>query len=99
AGMHAALASRPDAPGFPSRVARADELEAWAASAQRQLAAALAVVDDPAKARLTALEPRIRAGLGAIGETKAARVSRIHGDYHLGQLLRTDGGFMVIDFE
>ena len=29
-----------------------------------------------------------------------ARVSRIHGDYHLGQLLaRPDGGFSVIDFE
>jgi maltokinase len=29
-----------------------------------------------------------------------AQVSRIHGDYHLGQLLaRGDGGYSVIDFE
>ena len=30
---------------------------------------------------------------------RALRVSRIHGDYHLGQLLVTDDGFAVIDFE
>lgn len=99
ATMHAALASRPDAPGFPSRLANREELVAWAASAERQLNAALAVVDDASKTRLTALQPRIRAGLGAIGEATAVRVSRIHGDYHLGQLLRTDRGFTVIDFE
>ena len=99
AAMHAALASRPDAPGFPSRLATTDELVAWAASAERQLAAVLAVVDDAAKARLAEVEPRIRAGLGAIREAPGARVSRIHGDYHLGQLLRTDDGFTVIDFE
>ncbi len=99
AGMHAALASRPEASGFPSRLASEEELRAWAASAERQLSATLAVVDGASKPRLTALEPRIRAGLGAIGEARAARVSRIHGDYHLGQLLRTDAGFTVIDFE
>ena len=99
AGMHAALASRPESPGFPSRLASGDELVAWAASAERQLSAALAVVDDATKRRLAALEPRIRAGLGATAEAGAVRVSRIHGDYHLGQLLRTQGGFTVIDFE
>ena len=72
---------------------------AWAASAQRQLSAALAVVKDAAKPRLAALEPRIRAGLGAVGEATTVGVSRIHGDYHLGQLLRSESGFTVIDFE
>jgi len=99
AGMHAALASRPDSSGFPSRIATREELLAWAASAERQLSAALAVVEGAAKPRLTALEPRIKAGLAAIGEAGAVRVSRIHGDYHLGQLLRTDDGFTVTDFE
>ena len=52
--------------------------------------------------RLVRLAPRITARFAdtfgsAVGE---AAVSRIHGDYHLGQLLaRPDGGFSVIDFE
>jgi trehalose synthase-fused probable maltokinase len=99
AGMHAALASRPDMPGFPSRLAGTDELVSWAVSAERQLGAALAVVDGDSKTRLKGLEPRIRAELGAIAKAGAVGVSRIHGDYHLGQLLRTDDGFTVIDFE
>jgi maltokinase len=97
--MHAALISRPEAPGFPSRAATGDELTAWAASARRQLDAALGVLDGERRARLATTAPRIAAGLTAIDDGRAARVSRIHGDYHLGQLLRTANGFTVIDFE
>jgi maltokinase len=97
--MHAALASHPAAPGFPSRLATRDELSAWGSAADLQLDAALNVLDVANRPRLAALAPRTRAGFAAIKEARAARVSRIHGDYHLGQLLRTQGGFTVIDFE
>lgn len=99
AGMHAALASHPGAPGFPSRIATRDELSAWSRAAEVQLGAALNVLDAANRPRLAGLAPRIKAGLAAIEESRAARVSRIHGDYHLGQLLRTQGGYTVIDFE
>lgn len=99
AGMHAALASRPAAPGFPSRPATHDELSAWRTAADYQLGSALNVLDAAVRPRLAGLAPRIKAGLAAIEEARAARVSRIHSDYHLGQLLRTPGGFTVIDFE
>jgi predicted trehalose synthase len=51
---------------------------------------------------MLAMAPTIAArfadAFGSAGD--AARVTRIHGDYHLGQLLaRDDGGFSVIDFE
>lgn len=102
AALHRALASRPDAPAFPTRAASIAETAAWRASAERQLAQAVAAVRGEAHDRLAELAPRVSARFAetfgaANGE---ARVSRIHGDYHLGQLLaRTDGGFSVIDFE
>jgi trehalose synthase-fused probable maltokinase len=102
AAMHAALASRPEDPAFPARAATVAETAAWRASAENQLAQAVTAVSGEAHERLVALAPLLRARFAdtfgaASGE---ARLSRVHGDYHLGQLLaRPDGGFSVIDFE
>ena len=102
AAMHAALASRPDHQSFPARPATVAEAAAWRASAERQLAQAVTAVGGNAHERLVELAPQVRARFADTfgSATGEARVSRIHGDYHLGQLLaRTDGGFSVIDFE
>jgi trehalose synthase-fused probable maltokinase len=99
ARMHAALASRPETPGFPSREATPDELGAWHAGALRRLDTALGVLDETSRPRLAAVAPLVGARLAAIGDARSIAVSRIHGDYHLGQLLRTADGFAVIDFE
>jgi trehalose synthase-fused probable maltokinase len=101
-GLHRALASRPDHPAFPARPATAAETAAWRASAERQLAEAVSATDGPAHDRLVAMAPSVTARFAdsfgaAAGD---AQVTRIHGDFHLGQLLaRVDGGFSVIDFE
>jgi trehalose synthase-fused probable maltokinase len=97
--MHAALASRPDRPGFPARPATSDELAAWGHSASVQLRTAVGALTGEPRDRLTRVAPRIAARLEDIAAARGARVSRIHGDYHLGQLLRTTDGFRVIDFE
>src|SRR5687767_8176475 len=102
AAMHAALASRPDHPSFPARPATVPETAAWRASAERQLAQAVTSVSGKAHARLVQLAPALSARFADTfgSATGGAVVSRLHGDYHLGQLLaRTDGGFSVIDFE
>jgi trehalose synthase-fused probable maltokinase len=99
AEMHAALASRPEADGFPVEPAPPDRLREWRAAAERQLDAALAALSGHDRTRLEAVAPRIRARLLAIEDARDATQCRIHGDYHLGQLLRTEAGFMVIDFE
>ena len=102
ATMHAALASRPDHPAFPARPATGAETAAWRALAERQLAQAVTAVDGDAHQRLVELAPAATARFADTFESASgeADVSRIHGDYHLGQLLaRSDGGFSVIDFE
>ena len=98
AALHAALQSA-DRPDFPSRAATAAERKAWRSGAEAQLDAALVAVADEDRARLARVEAAVRAAFAALTAASGAWSSRIHGDYHLGQLLVTDGGFVVTDFE
>ena len=100
--LHRALASRPEDAAFPLRAASVRELAAWRADGERELVDAIAALSGAQHERLLRLAPSIRATFAeAFGSAGAsAQVTRIHGDYHLGQLLVTDdGSFAVIDFE
>jgi len=99
ARLHAALASHHELSAFPSRPASHAERAEWHSSAVRQLEGALGVVDGEAHQRLLTIAPGIRDRLAVIASAEGTRATRIHGDYHLGQLLRTSTGFTVIDFE
>jgi len=102
ARLHAALASRPDRHDFPARPATTAETAGWRAAAEDELARAIASVSGTDHDRLIQLAPAVRARFAdAFGRAAGAEtVTRIHGDYHLGQLLaHEDGAFSVIDFE
>jgi maltokinase len=100
--LHRALASRPDDPAFPVRPVTAQETAAWKDSAERQLTMAIEALVGAERDRLAELAPGAR---GRFADAFASAgsdvvVQRVHGDYHLGQLMvRPDGGFSVIDFE
>jgi trehalose synthase-fused probable maltokinase len=99
AELHAALRSRPAAPGFEAGPATPADLERWRAVALGQLDGALSAVAADDRQLLQRVAAEARDALDAIPDATSAISSRIHGDYHLGQLLATEGGFVVIDFE
>ena len=108
--MHVVLAQPTDDPAFAPRTATAEDIEAWIERAAGFLAQAFEVVaarktwDDESMngeanallANREALEQALRE-LGRHGV--GSLVSRIHGDFHLGQVLVASGDAYIIDFE
>jgi maltose alpha-D-glucosyltransferase/alpha-amylase len=100
AGMHAALADDRGFPEFTPREATRAELRTWARTAQRQLVRAVDVTPGQAGRLLRDRASAIAAEL-TVFEALATSplLTRIHGDYHLGQVLIAADGYRVVDFE
>lgn len=95
ARLHTALAA------WGSSPATAADLRGWRAAAEAQLERAIETVPEDVAAELRTFRPRIQAELAAL-EAPAAPVAlqRLHGDYHVGQVLRTAAGrLVVVDLE
>ena len=100
AGMHAALANADGIPDFEPRPATRDELRGWARAARTQLSRAIDVVPGEAGRLLRDLSPRIVAELTVFEALPSPPLlTRVHGDYHLGQILIAPDGFRIVDFE
>lgn len=90
AAMHTELAA-----AFGTRQLPREELDGLASRMNDDLDAALAEV--PA---LRAHEAGLRACFAGLAQHEGGfSAQRIHGDYHLGQVLATDAGWIVLDFE
>jgi maltose alpha-D-glucosyltransferase/alpha-amylase len=100
AGLHAALANAQGIPDFEPRPATRDELRGWGRAARTQLSRAIDVVPGESGRLLRDLAPRIVAELSVFEALPSPPLlTRVHGDYHLGQVLIAPDGFRIVDFE
>ena len=110
AELHTALASDPTDQAFaPERISPQDQrsiyqsLNALALRSLELLRSQLKRLPDDAKDeanRVLELEPRIAQALRAFLARRLTTTRiRVHGDYHLGQVLYTGHDFVIIDFE
>src|SRR5262249_3256694 len=108
--LHMALAGAVD-PALSAQRVDGEDVRIWQERMKSRLdrvnAALTAALDTlPAEVRELAQRsvesaPLLAESLTGLDALTAERVMkiRIHGDYHLGQVLRTDGGFVIVDFE
>jgi maltose alpha-D-glucosyltransferase/alpha-amylase len=108
--LHVALAVPTDDQAFAPAPAGADDIETWKARARDQLVTALDILGgirgelDPEPAALTEgiLERRdgLIAAIDRLAEAgRGTLLTRIHGDFHFGQVLVAQGDAYIIDFE
>ncbi len=110
AELHAVLAAPSDDPAFAPEPADAELTRAWARSAAAEIDGAVAslgaITDwpDPAMqaraAELVARAPDLRRAVTRLAEHGQGSLStRVHGDFHLGQVLTAKDDVYLIDFE
>jgi maltose alpha-D-glucosyltransferase/alpha-amylase len=100
AGLHEALASARGIADMEPRSATRTESRAWERTARAGLARALEVVSGDAAIVLRDLAPRVSSAFDAFGAwATPPLLTRIHADYHLGQVLVSPGGYRIVDLE
>lgn len=92
--LHAELAA-----AFGVLVASDALRESWRDGARAQLDEALRILPHPLAAALYDDSTRIRVELERFAEGEAPPVTRVHGDLHIAQFLRTPTDVFVVDFE
>jgi maltokinase len=83
----------------PTVMAGAADVVGWQAFAESLLDEAVDGVDGAEGERLRTREPRMRSVLGQLSSVPQSLTIPVHGDLHVGQVLRWAGGLAVGDFD
>ncbi|MCG7400422.1 MULTISPECIES: putative maltokinase [Caballeronia] len=101
--LHAVLSEAHDVAAFDPEVAQADDIDAWRDAAIEQFERAvdvLATCGDPLFYRIVDARSKIVAAVRHAQFADSGTVKiRIHGDFHLGQVLWSGTDAFIIDFE
>ncbi len=110
AQLHLALGQESDDPAFCPEVVSAEDAHRWESALRSRITDTVSAL----QRRGPELDPTLADGIALLGErvpdlerraagfraAVGSRAIRVHGDYHLGQVLRTpDGDWMILDFE
>lgn len=99
ARMHAALATPSRSMPHPTQRADGSLAERWRREALAVVDEALELTDGDEGSRLAVRAGSIRAELQRLGDADGVVTTRVHGDFHVGQVLEWDRGFAVADFD
>ena len=110
ATMHVLLARETDNEAFAPRVSTAEDIESWITHAHALVNKAYDCIarlpkgdnesDDAAAAELVAHKEELMSAMERLARSgEGTLITRIHGDFHLGQVLVATGDAFIIDFE
>ena len=101
AAAQLAVALATPSPVIPGPVATAtrERIEGWLASAHRALDDALGTLEGEALETLRARADALRARITTLATVDSTPVTWIHGDLHVGQVLRSPSGLSIIDLD
>ncbi|HSY07106.1 MAG TPA: maltose alpha-D-glucosyltransferase [Steroidobacteraceae bacterium] len=110
AQLHRALATPTEDPAFAAVPATAADVRAWRERVSSAIDSTFALLESAVERLPAAEQPHAadllsrrkelaeRVGASGAGEVRAQKI-RVHGDYHLGQVLLVRNDFVIVDFE